>query len=57
MHVMRGTCSLSAAPRFPLLCRGCGSVPMQCPWALKELLREALQGAASWEGPLADTKE
>lgn len=57
MHVMRGTCFLSPAPSFLLLCRGCGSVPMQCPWALKELLREALQGAASWEGALAYTKE
>lgn len=33
-----------------LLCSGHGAVPAQCPWALKELLREVLQGSCFLDG-------
>lgn len=31
-----------------LLYSGCGRILAQCPWTLKEFLREVTQGAASW---------
>lgn len=39
-----------------LLCSGCGRILAQCPWNLKELLREATQGAASWASTSSGVK-
>ena len=39
-----------------LLCSGCGRMLAQCPWNLKELLREATQGAASWASTSSGVK-
>ena len=39
-----------------LLCSGCGRILAQCPWTLKEFLREVTQGAASWESTSSGVK-